>query len=257
MSLRVLAWNVNHRARAKAIPPMLVDAIDSLRPDLIVLTEYVHGATRSPFLDQLADRGLPHWHVSHVTPLKENHVLIASRTSIEAGSIHAPAIAPSVPSNFLHVSLPHEGCEILGLRVPDYSKQPKMQRACWEWIIETAKTVKDRPFVLIGDFNLDPRYTQTVCGDCIGKMIEDGWQLASPKEGASYWTLKDKVPCQIDHALVSGHFTILDSRYVSDFGELGSIGVTKDALSDHAILRIDIERKASRTITSVANELSD
>src|SRR5271165_4862365 len=106
MSLRVLAWNVNHRARAKAIPLTLADAIISLEPDVIVLTEYVHGATRSPFLAQLADCGLPYWLVSHVTPLKENHVLIASRTPIDLGSIRAPDIAPSVPSNFLHVILP-------------------------------------------------------------------------------------------------------------------------------------------------------
>ena len=64
---------------------------------MIVLTEYVHRETRRPFLDQLADRGLSHWLVSHVTPLGENHVLIASRTPIEAGSIQAPDIAPSVP----------------------------------------------------------------------------------------------------------------------------------------------------------------
>jgi hypothetical protein len=123
MGLRILAWNLNHRARAKAIPSCLADVIASLEPDVIVLTEYVHRDTRRPFLDQLADRGLPNSLVSQVTPLGENHVLIASRTPLELGFIQAPAIAPSVPSNFLHVNLPQKGCEILGLRVPDFSKQ--------------------------------------------------------------------------------------------------------------------------------------
>ncbi|MGO9924558.1 MAG: endonuclease/exonuclease/phosphatase family protein [Isosphaeraceae bacterium] len=242
MGLRFLTWNLNHRARAKPIPSILTDVIVSLEPDAVVLTEYVHGASRRPFLDQLADRGLPNWLVSHVTPSKENHVLIASRTPIELGSIRAPAISPSVPSNFLHVILPQEGCEILGLRVPDFSKQRTIQRTCWDWIIETATTVRDRPFVIMGDFNTDPRYRRTMCGDCIGRLSDEGWQHASPIEGASYWTLKHKLPCRIDHAFVSQHFTILDSRYVSDLGEQGFIGTTKDALSDHAILWIDVER---------------
>ena len=256
MSLRVLGWNLNHRAKAKAIPLTLVDAIASLRPDLIVLTEYVHGAARRPFLDQLAERGLPYWLVSHVTPLKENHVLIASRTPIEAGSIQAPPIEKSVPSNFLHVILPQNGYEILGLRIPDYSKQPKIKRACWDWIIETAATVKDRPFVLIGDFNTDPDDPDALCRDCIGKLTDGGWQLASPSEGASYWTVKGK-PCRLDHAFVSQHFTILESRYVSDLGALGSIGHSKDALSDHAILLIDIEPLTSRPTTKVVNEQTE
>ena len=140
--MRLVTWNLNHKTRAKAIPPSLIDAVASLEPDLIALTEYVHGDSRRPFLAQLADRGLPYWHVSRVTPPGENHVLIASRTPIELGPIEAPAIAPSVPSNALHVILPGEGTEILGLRVPDYSKQRRLKRACWNWIIETAKTVK-------------------------------------------------------------------------------------------------------------------
>lgn len=241
MSLRILTWNLNHKTHPKAIPSMLVDVIASVEPDLIVLTEYVHTPTRQLFLDQLADRGLSYWLVSRLTPLKENHVLIASRTPIEHGSILAPPIAPSVPSNFLHVTLPEKGCEILGLRVPDYSDKPKIQRACWDWIIDTGKTVKDRPFVLIGDFNMDPRYSRTRHGDCTGRMIDYGWQLAIPKEGASFWTPGRMVPCLLDYAFVSGHFTILDASYVSDFAGRGSIGRTKESLSDHAILWIDIE----------------
>ena len=70
--------------------------------------------------------------------------------------------------------MPEAGCEILGLRIPDYSKQPKFKRACWDWIIETATTVKDRPFVLIGDFNADPDDLDALCGDCPGRLIYDG-----------------------------------------------------------------------------------
>ena len=145
--------------------------------------------------------------------------------------------------------LPQEGCEILGLRIPDYSKEPKIKRTCWDWIIETATTVKNRPFVLIGDFNTDPDDPDALCRDCIGTLTDGGWQLASPGEGASYWTVKGNSR-RLDHAFVSQSLTVLDSRYVSHFGALGMIGFTKDALSDHAILVIDIERRASRAVTS-------
>ena len=244
--MRLVTWNLNHRAKARAIPPSLSDRIASLEPDLIVLTEYVHGDFRRPFLAQLADRGLPYWHVSRVTPPGENHVLIASRTPIELGPIEAPAIAPSVPSNALHVILPEVGTEILGLRVPDYSKQQTIKRACWNWIIETAETVKDRPFVILGDFNTDPNSSRNYCGDCIRRLIDDGWQLASPADGASYWTLGNRSPCRIDHAFVSGHFTVMDSKYVTEFDGCSFIGNGQRALSDHAILSVEIELEVTR-----------
>jgi endonuclease/exonuclease/phosphatase family metal-dependent hydrolase len=140
------------------------------------------------------------------------------------------------------VTLPKEGCDIVGLRIPDYTKKREIQRDYWEWLIKTAKGLNDRPSVLIGDFNTDPRFGMHRCGDCIGRLIDEGWRLASPAEGASFWTIRAKVPCRIDHAFVSQHFTVLDSRYVSDLGEHGFIGITKDALSDHGILWVDVER---------------
>jgi endonuclease/exonuclease/phosphatase family metal-dependent hydrolase len=237
-----MAWNLNHRARAKAIHPKLVEAIASLAADVIVLDEYVHGDTRRPFLDQLAEHDLSYQLVSHITPQGENHVLIASRSPIELGSIQARAIEKSMPSNFLHVLLPRYGCEILGLRIPDYSKRPKMKRTCWDWIIEMAATVKDRPFVMIGDFNTDPDDPSSLCRDCIAKLADNGWQLASPKEGASWWSTNRK-PFRIDHAFVSRHLDVLESRYVAGFGGFGSLGNDEDSLSDHAPLLIEIERR--------------
>jgi hypothetical protein len=96
--MRLITWNVNLRTRAKAIPRELPKIIASLDPDLVVFTEYVHGASRQSFLAQLAGLGLPYWLVSRATPKGENHVLVASRTPIVAGAIEAPAIAPSVPT---------------------------------------------------------------------------------------------------------------------------------------------------------------
>jgi len=37
--VKIVAWNVNHRIREKAIPDQMIQAIVSLGPDVIVLTE--------------------------------------------------------------------------------------------------------------------------------------------------------------------------------------------------------------------------
>jgi endonuclease/exonuclease/phosphatase family metal-dependent hydrolase len=236
--VRIVAWNINHRAREKKIADQLAEAIASLDPDVIVLTEYVHGPSRAAFHASLVQHGFCHLLMSERTP-RENQVLIAARSALEAGPIFAPAIAPSVPSNALHVRLPQDGLEILGVRVPDYSKALKTKRACWDWILETAKKVQDRPFVIIGDFNTDPKYPPNECGDRIGRLVDSGWQLGSPPDGASFWTLGG-LAVRIDHAFVSRHFVVEQTAYVTSFEQYVFAGKEPGALSDHAVLSIDI-----------------
>ena len=240
--MRIIAWNLNHRIREKAIPDQTTEAIVSLGPDVIVVTEYVHGPTRTGFLAALAQQGFGHWLVSDPRP-RENHVLIAARSALEPGPILAPEIAPSVPSNALHVRLPHDGLEILGMRVPDYSKAPKIKRACWDWILQTANDVQDRPFVIIGDFNTDPKDPRSECGDRIGRLVDSGWQRASATDGASFWTLGGHAVC-IDHAFVSRHLVIERSAYVTRSGPYVFAGRETGALSDHAVVSIDITRRS-------------
>ncbi|HEY6418550.1 MAG TPA: endonuclease/exonuclease/phosphatase family protein [Candidatus Binataceae bacterium] len=237
--MKFLEWNINHRARQKPIPSTMASAILSLGPDVAVLTEYVSSSSRGPFLDELASGGLTHQLVSAVTK-GENQILIAARGILEKGEIRAPAIAPSLPSNVLHVRLPTQGFEVLGLRVPDYSKQPPIRRACWDWLTQTARTLVSRPFVLIGDFNTDPSYAKARCGPRIAELVACGWQHAAPSEGASYWTPKGHA-VRIDHAFVSGHFAIMSARYVREGGQHVFAGGRGRALSDHAALIVDLQ----------------
>src|SRR5262249_49934409 len=163
-----------------------------------------------------------------------------SRHRLLAGDIVAPTFHDSVRSNALHVCLPEAGFEILGLRVPDFSKEPSMRRKCWDWILETACGVKDRPFVILGDFNTDPTYPPARCGDRIGALVAMGWQHAPT--GPTFWTLKGH-PVRIDHAFVSNHFTIEDSVSVREDSLFVFAGNGKAALSDHAALYLDITRR--------------
>jgi endonuclease/exonuclease/phosphatase family metal-dependent hydrolase len=241
--MRIVAWNINHRAREKTIPVDLAAAIASLGPDVIVLTEYVDGPTRAPFHASLAQHGFCHLLMSG-RRRGENQVLIAARTAFEPGPIFAPEIAPSVPSNALHVRLPQEGLEILGIRVPDYSKALKTKRACWDWILQTASEVHDRPFVMIGDFNTDASYPRSQCGDRFGTLVDSGWQLASPPDGSSFWTLGGHA-VRIDHAFVSRCLVVERAAYVTRLGQYVFAGKEPAALSDHAALSIDVTHQPS------------
>jgi hypothetical protein len=239
----------------------MIDAIGTLNADVIVFTEYVprdpkrphnpRGLSRDEFVTRLSSLELTH---TLLSPLASsgNHVLIASRHRLETGKLRPPqdlvAVAPCMSSNTFHVRLPDEDFEILGLRVPDYSKQPPVRRACWDWIMETAASAVRRPFVMIGDFNVDPQYPSAKCGDRIHKLKADDWQHAAIKGEASYWTPGGH-GVQLDHAFFSNYFTVDRVRYVTE--EQGHVFATPpprraNALSDHAALVVDATRSPAQ-----------
>ena len=83
----------------------MASALASLSPDIIVLTEYVPGTTRTAFLADLASFEYSHTLMSQEKP-GHNHILIAAKTPIEAGQIRVPALAEAFPSNVLDANLP-------------------------------------------------------------------------------------------------------------------------------------------------------
>ena len=236
--MKILTWNINHRIREKKIPDRMVQAITSLNPHVIVLTEYVPGASRDGFKEKLSSSGMPYMFESAATP-RQNHIFIASKSPLVPGEISAPAIHEALPSNVLHLRLPEEGFDILGVRIPDYSRLPRIRRASWDWLLATASSVKNNPFILTGDFNTDPGYPKSRCGDCIGRLINDGWRDAIPSTGCSYWSLRGS-GVRIDHAFITDHFTILHTRYITEENGFVYAGRGRNALSDHAALCIDI-----------------
>jgi endonuclease/exonuclease/phosphatase family metal-dependent hydrolase len=240
--MKILAWNVNHRARPKAIPPGLGEAIGAMAPDLVVLTEYVPSDSHAGFLSALGTFGLLHTCISGAAP-KENRVLIASRWPLEDGDIHTPPIAPSVPSNALHVYVPDREVALLGIRIPDYSKEPALRRRCWDWLLDTARTMAARPFIIVGDLNTDPKYPRARCGDRIGQLIDAGFIHASPAIGASYWTLRG-LGVRIDHAFTTKSFNVLGAEYVTQVGQHVLVG-SRAAYSDHAALLVDVTMRPS------------
>ncbi len=220
--MRLLTWNLNHRARPRAFRSGVSDTIQGLAPDVAVLTEYVEGPSHAQFLAHLTDIGLAH---SRLTAPRrgENQLLIASRTRLDVGKIKPPNLDASVPSNVMHVRLP--GLDILGLRIPDYSPQPALRRECWSWIGSVAAGMQRTPSVIIGDFNTDPAYPRAKCGDRIPALVASGWTWAEAI-GWSY-TAPNGAARRLDHAFVSPHFRVTGAEYV------------RSAFSDHAALVVD------------------
>jgi len=200
--MKVIAWNVNHRAKEKKIPGNMVDGIVSLNPDVVILTEFVQGPSRDKFIKSLVNSGLVHVRISNYVPA-ENNILVASRFIINIGEIKAPGIAPSIPYNFYHIELPTEDIHILAIRIPDYSSFPKIKRDYWDWILDMASQVKDKNCLFCGDLNTSPEYTKAKCGDRIQKLIDLGWKKVSPDTGNTYWNPKG-YGVQIDHAFIKG-----------------------------------------------------
>lgn len=236
--MRLITWNLNHRAKPRIIKAEVSSVVAS--PDIVVFTEYVPGSQHQGFLASLAATGLRYSFLPPFAP-KENHVLVVSRLELTEGVIRGPAaIGPSVPSNVLRVRILKDGFDILGLRVPDYSREPHRRRECWNWIQKVAHSVVEKPFILIGDFNADPRYPRAKCGDRIAAMVRSGWQHAAPGIGGSYWTPSGH-EVAIDHAFVSRHFQVRTSKYIK--GVNGTILVGgSGALSDHAALMVELHR---------------
>jgi hypothetical protein len=55
--MKLLAWNLNHRAARRQIPAWIAAAINEQAPDILVLTEYVEGPDHDFFLAGLNANG--------------------------------------------------------------------------------------------------------------------------------------------------------------------------------------------------------
>jgi endonuclease/exonuclease/phosphatase family metal-dependent hydrolase len=108
---------------------------------------------------------------------------------------------------------------------------------------------------MIGDFNTDPNYSPSTCGDRIGKPVNSGWQLASPPDGSSFWTLSGHA-VRIDHAFVSQHLAVERTAYVTRAGQYVFAGRGPGALSDHAVLSIDVTHTAPLSDNRSPNSLT-
>jgi hypothetical protein len=238
--MRLLSWNVNHRASRRRVPPWVAPAIAEETPDVVVLTEYVEGNDHDAFVSSLAAIGLACVSVSP-QPGRENQVLIATRDVHRRLSLEIPEIHPAVPSNALAIEFRDDGPRILGFRMPAFFRRDAdRMRATWEWLLKVAETLSCAPTVITGDFNTAPGDPANRCGDCLEKLPRRGWRHARPASGCSWQHPASGRGREIDHLFLSG-LSCTRVEYSWDFQRMSEdAGLPRVGLPDHAMLVADI-----------------
>lgn len=232
--MRFVSWNLNHRALPRAIPEWVVPALAYQEPDVVVLTEYVEGPGHTVFVEELANIGLETAFSTRYVK-GQNQILIATRGSLRPGSLEAPPMTPAVPPNFLHVGL-DEGLDVVGFRMPAFTGAERpVKRQVWEWLISALAPLRDKPAIILGDFNTAPGDSRAYCGDCLDAFIASGWRHVLPTSGYSWRHAQSGTERRIDHAFVTGGL-IARAEYSWDFRQLAGSDSTRVGLPDHAML---------------------
>ena len=243
----IAAWNLHHATDERKIPDEVTTVIESLKPDVLVLTEYVDGASRLGFKDALRSRlGFNQKIGISETVVGQNHVLIASKASQVAPPVRlpCPTFTKAAETNFLHRYLPDIGLDVVGFRVPDY--KPAAQRASyWEQLEVCILAARDRNAVFIGDFNWQPSEKRTASALAIKRIKQAGFQVVTPDEPWSFINAKGTGTSKIDHAVLTPSLSCRAARYIYKEGDVVLAGPSRDKpVSDHALLWLDVINRA-------------
>jgi endonuclease/exonuclease/phosphatase family metal-dependent hydrolase len=235
--MKVLAWNLNHRAARRPIPSWIATAIMEEAPDVLVLTEYVEGPDHDAFLASLKARGLSTFSCSE-QPGRENQVLIASRYAQRRHELVLPDIRPSVRSNVLEVSLANPDVTVLGFRMPAFDGEDRaLKRPTWNWLLGEADRLRSGSALIVGDFNTAPGDPESHCGDCLEKLNQDGWQHVRPASGCSWRHPQSGAERQLDHIFLSPALVPRRAEYSWGFERLPPGGTSGNVgCPDHAML---------------------
>lgn len=239
--MRVLAWNLNHRAAQRRIPGWISKSVASYNPDAAIFTEYVHGDDHECFLEELGTQGLLHASLTQRPP-GENQLLIVSRAPHSQVSIVAPPIHSSVQPNVIHVALNTSGLQIVGFRMPAFTGpgRTRLKRLTWDWLLSVAAELRNLPCVIAGDFNTAPDDGTASCGEYFQLLSSIGWHLP-PAVGYSWRHPRSGATRRIDHALLSPRLAPGRAEYSWKFHDLAPDASSgKVGLADHAMLLVEV-----------------
>ena len=241
--MKLLAWNLNHRASRRRIPTWIAPAINEHTPDVLVLTEYVEGPDHDAFLATLSANGLCNFSLT-AQPGRENQLLIASRDLQRRNELFVPDIHRSVPSNALEVHLTGLGITVLGFRMPAFDGQDRtLKRPTWNWLLGQAHQISGELAIIVGDFNTAPGDPRANCGDCFENLVQDGWQHVRPVSGYSWRHPGSGIERQIDHVFLSASLIPRKVAYSWTFERIAPDGTSrKVGTPDHAMLLCEFDQ---------------
>ena len=200
--------------------------IAHVRPDVLVLTEYVDRGGREAFENALKEICYTAGAVS-LAGVGQNQVLMASRVEQVAGTLDAPDVDEAARTNFLHQWLPMLELHVVGFRAPYYqAEDPRKLKPYWEGLKAGALTVAQARTVYIGDFNWCPGTKEQDAAQAVAALVAAGYRLA-PEGGG------------VDRTLVSAALQPRGWQIVEEAAGFRLTG--EGGLSDHPMLVVEVE----------------
>lgn len=227
-------WNLHHMGIEASIPPEVVAVIERVRPDVLVLTEYVDRGGRGDFVAAL--KRLDYWKPKcsdRGREPRQNQVLVASLEAREDGRLQAPKVDEAARTNFLHRVIPKIELNVVGFRVPHYQGEnpvnPEKPVNYWQQFKEMALGEAGKRFLFIGDFNIGDKGIDESGRRAVRHLVGKGFRLAGEVGGR-------------DRALLSPRVRLKSLSVIENAGGYRLTGSKGEkALSDHPMLIVDVE----------------
>jgi len=247
--MRILTWNILHGGGARRMPGIVLNLLEH-RAEVIVLTEF---RTRmgGQLAGVLADHGWVH-QLSSNPRADRNGLLLLSKLPVDPGPCPLPEQSRGLSARVgddLFVTAVH----IPDARASDHHAVGR-KAAAWVGLLDHASTWRNRPHLIIGDFNtgrhlLDERESSFTSVAQMGKLsalgYRDAYRICHPKGRDFSWKSHVGTPFRLDHAFVSSDLSSCVESVSYSHRE------REEGLSDHAamIVELALEREKMQEMT--------
>lgn len=244
--MRILSWNLNHRAGVRDIPAWLAPALEAERPDVFVCTEYVRGPQHVELLKSLRAIGLRDSDVTAPYHPGANCILVAAGEPLLGGPVQPPHDSdPSVQSGFAHVVLEKSAIHLFAVRIPEPGEMREGKREACEWLGDALDPYLGEPAIVIAEIDA----TTGDASECdleLGSLMPRGWRLVSARAGADIHAPTGKER-HVQLAFLSPLVALLHAEYswrirgLSDEASVRRVGIP-----DQAMLVMDVKRGSAQ-----------
>lgn len=239
--LRIATLNICHGGGQRI--PRIVEAIASLSPDTVVVTEYRNNVAGENLRSALKAGGWGHQVVTP-TPERVNGILVAGRDRV---LLRSAPVSETAWAHDRHLVIQTESCVVVAVYLPPGpTKIPS-----WERLLITAQALVTEPVVLIGDFNtgkhyLDEEGATFIAPGYLDRLeavgYRDSWRALNTNVREYTWFSPAGNGFRLDYAFLSpvlapvlSHAQHVDATRIA--------GVT-----DHSALVVDLQAHVARPV---------
>lgn len=207
MALKVVAWNVRQGGGGRA--PRLADAVRTLSPDVVMISEYRH-ISRHGLAERLAAAGLGHQVESPDPRDGYTGMLICSRHQIDTGDVAFDSVTDG--HRFCHFVV--KGWDLVSSYIPGMKAEANRKEKYWQFLVnEAGPALAERRCLIAGDLNTGLHYRDELgatlaCSELMQELFDAGWRDAWVERNRiarppGTWISTAGNPFRLDHALLS------------------------------------------------------